>query len=205
MAFLDENGAKLLAQKIIEKAGSGASATQNYSSYTKAGANQYVTAQNLDDKQTGILYSWIPTIDSIANNNSNNLCGLMSLDSYNNLNQLGTLVPRAMFSWVMIFYHEDNEINHGLSAVGSPISISFATGSSTNCSVRVYIQPVGGGSGDDYGKILAEVCPYKKSTVTITYNNKVARTRTTQYPNKAVAYVDYVKDAPMTINVVETA
>lgn len=44
MKFLDENGAKLLAQKIIEKAGSGASATQNYSSYTEAGANQYVTA-----------------------------------------------------------------------------------------------------------------------------------------------------------------
>lgn len=205
MAFLDETGAKQLAKKIIEKAGSGASASRNYSTYTKTGANQYVTAQVNNNVQTGILYSWIPTIDSIAGNDSNNLCGLMSLDSYNDLNQLTTLVPHTLSSWVMIFYHENNEINHGLSASGSPIHIQFATGSSTNCSVRVYIQPVGGADMKDYGRIIAEVCPYEKSTVTITYNNKVARTRTTQYPNKAVAYVDYVKGASMMINVVKSA
>lgn len=123
MAFLDETGAKLLAKKIIEKAGSGASTSQNYSTYTKTGANQYVTAQMNNNVQTGVLYSWIPTIDSIAGNDSNNLCGLMSLESYNTLNQLNDIVPHAMFSWVMIFYHENNEINHGLSASGSPIPI----------------------------------------------------------------------------------
>lgn len=170
MAFLDETGAKQLAKKIIEKAGSGASASRNYSTYTKTGANQYVTAQINNNVQTGVLYSWIPTIDSIAGNDSNNLCGLMSLDSYKNLES----AYKSHISGFKLVYYVSPPSTNAIpikplaeDGIYGQIPVTLPT-NTKEYSIKIYACGECSDAGET-ARLLIEVTPYVKAYILIKY------------------------------------